>query len=1750
MRSLFLLTIFFCASSAQSPPPGEWEQPYFVSLVPEKVTVGEYNSVLREQEVSMWEEMETPVRIAQINYKGKDLQIRVQPAHMGAQVVHEDGKWYFEVNNRLDFEQVSQRLSVITLVVEGDVRNTVGMAITLINILDNTPSMYSEGLCTIPEHEDDFLSDCKYMVHHDDGFVTNEIEGKYTNRLEFEMPDVETTFVMELANVVDTYNRQYKLRVLQALNYAQQAVYNFATTVYDLNRTHDFTLNIVVQVRNVESRVPIFTRPFTTQRIMEKTAFSTTITAIDGDTGLNAPICYDLKTEVAAYAKYFSIELDESGKNGVLKVKEIDRDAEKNEFYEFQIMAYKCHNELFNVTSEAAIILDDKNDHMPTFDVEPSTLAFWENTLMELPFERFRIEDIDLGAHATYNVHLQERVSGEVVSATESFSIIPNNGYQLGTFTLTIVNAAKLDYELPERRQFDLIVTAAEVAEASHTNQQVVAIELRNWNDEVPAFDKEIYEVAIDETVEGGVDLLTVTITDRDVDDAVQLRILSRIGSDLKVTAVDTSEQVHPVPTFVYKISTARDGIFDWDVAQEVIVQMEAKDTLQTDKGEPLHQVFSQIVITVRDINNKPPSITVPRGRFHIEENSEPSTVVQIEGTEEAAILVGTDPDSDALLKFSINWQSSYAVKSGVPVGSEVFEDCLIIDVDASDRNRVTGRIRVNPALNQTTINQRLDYEAYETLFLTVRLVDENQVIPPGDTEAIVVIQIGNVNDNEPQFVGNTLEVDRFVMEEAETGNIVGSIAAIDLDGDKITYSITAKNPDHEGLFSIAPTGMLTVDASEKPIGCDVPITYQISLEVSLYDGLFTTKGSIAINITDTNNKVPTFDSTLPAVVEIFEKSPSGTEFLQLNVQDLDRDEQFHTVAFEIDYKTFPDLQKFFEVERLVDATSERLNQTGLVRVKQNNELLDRDTGTARFTINVKGYDNPNGYGRQNSDEVSFTLILLDINDHGPILPNLADLELSEDANKGAVIVDRFEATDLDDRSTPNAKINYRIMEIKAAGDNSPEVVEAMNRQQQDDMNEPLFTLTALDDFTARLAVGHDLKTFYGRWTVQIEACDRGDEYDRLPDSPRLCSNATYTVQVLPVNYMAPKIEFPGDDERIRLKFESLTNGQPLVDTQGNTVQNFRATDTDGGTFGVVNFSLQSQDDSQEPQDHVYFQLTTIDKHTVRLELANAVAIQARSYRVTVHAIDGGGKSAEPVNIVIAFINMTGEPEFQPEDSPWDTDFTENEEGMEEERIIPEAIDPKNAELPPGEHNNVFYFIDASYGNASLFQLDKETRVLRLKKELDREEIPSHEIRIIATNNANGPIASLAPDSRSLLIVRIKVNDVNDNPPKFRQASYSAGITVNDYPGKILFEVIADDPDEDDVISYSIDESTLETHGENLPTTQFPFGMNRESGQLSLSVQLQDRMKGYFTFTIVAKDLVDHTDTVQTKIYIIAESNRVKFVFLNNLNDINTPEIREFLKSEFTTHYGMECNIDDVVQGTIEESGAARDSVTDVRAHFISNDEAVEAVVIQEKSNDRVFVTNLKTALSARQLFLQDVPVTSITEQVEQSGLLQRILIVVASALAILCVILLVAFCIKIRSLNRQLKAMSATDFVSIASDMNVAGGGRKVPTSNVFSIEGSNPVLNDKEFTRGAYDDVSVQSYESDFIGIDNDLFANTRPQKDDGLSPAMMEHIRQRSLNPMVNSAGNDDTESTSKPEIPARRQADNNDELTHRF
>jgi hypothetical protein len=65
-------------------------------------------------------------------------------------------------------------------------------------------------------------------------------------------------------------------------------------------------------------------------------------------------------------------------------------------------------------------------------------------------------------------------------------------------------------------------------------------------------------------------------------------------------------------------------------------------------------------------------------------------------------------------------------------------------------------------------------------------------------------------------------------------------------------------------------------------------------------------------------------------------------------------------------------------------------------------------------------------------------------------------------------------------------------------------------------------------------------------------------------------------------------------------------------------------------------------------------------------------------------------------NVRISFVNKTGEPYFT--ETTFATDFTENEEGMTETRLIPEAVDPKNLDVINEEDKfQIYYFIDGNH---------------------------------------------------------------------------------------------------------------------------------------------------------------------------------------------------------------------------------------------------------------------------------------------------------------------------------------------------------------------------------------------------------------------------------------------------------------------
>lgn len=235
--------------------------------------------------------------------------------------------------------------------------------------------------------------------------------------------------------------------------------------------------------------------------------------------------------------------------------------------------------------------------------------------------------------------------------------------------------------------------------------------------------------------------------------------------------------------------------------------------------------------------------------------------------------------------------------------------------------------------------------------------------------------------------------------------------------------------------------------------------------------------------------------------------------------------------------------------------------------------------------------------------------------------------------------------------------------------------------------------------------------------------------------------------------------------------------------------------------------------------------------------------------------------------------------------------------------------------------------------------MNQNTRRLSLTKDLDRESVDRHEIRIISTNLESYPTRT--PSDNSLLIIEITVNDVNDNPPTFQYKNYAVGVSEKDNRDKTLLTLFATDPDLDDIVTYYLMTETIVATGENLNDVKnSAFLVNEISGDLTLNFELQPNMKGFFEFQVQARDLVNHTDEASVKIYLIAEVNRLAFVFLNDIATVRSADTQR-LAEIFSSAYGATCVIDDIRGTTID--GRVRDDLTDLRVHFVLNNEALEA---------------------------------------------------------------------------------------------------------------------------------------------------------------------------------------------------------------
>lgn len=158
-----------------------------------------------------------------------------------------------------------------------------------------------------------------------------------------------------------------------------------------------------------------------------------------------------------------------------------------------------------------------------------------------------------------------------------------------------------------------------------------------------------------------------------------------------------------------------------------------------------------------------------------------------------------------------------------------------------------------------------------------------------------------------------------------------------------------------------------------------------------------------------------------------------------------------------------------------------------------------------------------------------------------------------------------------------------------------------------------------------------------------------------------------------------------------------------------------------------------------------------------------------------------------------------------------------------------------------------------SKNTSEYFHMDPADGVIYLKKSLDHETLSHHHFTVIASDKG-------VPSLSSTAHVWVSVMDMNDNPPKFEQPSYTCVLSEHATRGQFVTVVSASDPDyiDHDRLTYTI------AQGNELQT----YDINPVSGIITL-VNMQNFAEKHVTILNVSVTDGVYTSFTRVKISIL-----------------------------------------------------------------------------------------------------------------------------------------------------------------------------------------------------------------------------------------------------------------------------------------
>ncbi|XP_068571376.1 protocadherin alpha-2-like [Cebidichthys violaceus] len=562
----------------------------------------------------------------------KDLNINLQElATRDLRVVSSYSKKYFDVNlrtgnifvdERIDREELCPSVVKCSIKIQAVLNNPMSahrIEINVLDINDNSPA-FIEKTYSLNISESSLTGE-RYLlpIAEDTDIGSNSVKSYKLSQNEYCSLDVQSG---------GEHGVSAELVLQKALDREKQSVITLLLTAVDGGKpARSGSLQIRINVLDVNDNIPIFSKSLYKVRVPENTAHGTvviTLNATDLDEGMNSKILYSLiKRGNIDPSNIFYL----NSETGEITVKD-KLDYEETAAYEVRVQATDQGPTPRSAHAKLLIEIIDVNDNAPEISVTSLMTPVKEDAELGTIVALVTVSDKDGGNNGVTNC----RVVGSV-----PFKLKSNykNDYSL-------VVDKPLDRE--NTSLYNVTITATDEGSPPLSSIRVITVHVSDVNDNAPRFMEPVIHVYVKENSPVGSTIYTIHAFDPDLNS----------NARLTYKLLDNSPRNTPISS-ILKINSETGDIvslqsFNYEELNTFQFKVQA-----TDSGVPPLSSNVTVNVLVLDENDNSPTILAPYSE-HGSVNSE-SIPYSAEAGYFVAKIRAVDADSgyNALLSYHLS---------------------------------------------------------------------------------------------------------------------------------------------------------------------------------------------------------------------------------------------------------------------------------------------------------------------------------------------------------------------------------------------------------------------------------------------------------------------------------------------------------------------------------------------------------------------------------------------------------------------------------------------------------------------------------------------------------------------------------------------------------------------------------------------------------------------------------------------------------------------------------------------------------------------------------------------------------------------------------------------------------------------------------------------------------------------------------------------------------------------------------------